>query len=66
MLSRRARTQVLLQLDAPTLGLITFMPPVFALGFAFLVGFLFDYDKLLNYEWTCGVSLNDSALTSYA
>lgn len=47
----------LFKLDFRTLVLSTFLPSVGSLIFVFLVGFGMDYLELLNYEWTCGVSL---------
>uniref|UniRef100_A0A8R1XR59 CWH43-like N-terminal domain-containing protein n=1 Tax=Onchocerca volvulus TaxID=6282 RepID=A0A8R1XR59_ONCVO len=45
---------VLLEISFQYYALLTLGTPVLALIIAFLLGFLSDYQQILNYDWTCG------------
>uniref|UniRef100_A0A915PFI8 CWH43-like N-terminal domain-containing protein n=1 Tax=Setaria digitata TaxID=48799 RepID=A0A915PFI8_9BILA len=45
---------VLLEISFRNYALITIGAPVFALLTAFVLGFLWDYQEILAYNWTCG------------
>lgn len=48
---------VLFEFTFRQLMLLTIGAPLCALVASFVIGFSTDYDVLLNYEWTCGVSI---------
>jgi hypothetical protein len=48
---------VLLSISIKHLVVLTFVPSILSLILVFVIGFGIDYLELLNYEWTCGVSL---------
>lgn len=48
---------VLLSVSIKRLIILAFFPSISSLILVFLVGFGIDYLQLLNYEWTCGVSI---------
>lgn len=47
--------KTLLRFTFNHLFIFAFFPPLFGLSFAFIIGYLLDYNNLFNYEWHCGV-----------
>lgn len=47
---------VLLEFSFRNLLIVTLGAPLIALFISFLLGFCWDYQQILDYEWTCGVS----------
>lgn len=49
--------QTLLKFNFNLIFFISTIMPFIGLIFVFLIGILFDFNDLFNYEWNCGVSL---------
>lgn len=54
--SNKNQFQILLKFNFNKIYIITTVLPSFGLIGVFLIGILFDFNDLFNYEWNCGVS----------